>query len=473
MRGGCLENRPSITLAGAFDCGAGELARQIDMFTFKQLLTSKTMTERIAITGLGMVSACGIGPETFLENILQGQSGIGLIDLFPGSIPPGHAGGQCKDFTESTAKKKYLKPQRKSIKVMCRDIQLGVASANIAMEHSGLELDEEQRARLGVEFGADLMLSPPEVIAKATFESRDEQGIPTDTKWGEKGIAQMEPLWLLKYLPNMPSCHISIHADARGPSNSLTLEETTGNMSIGESLRIIRRGQADAMIAGTTGTRLHIIKSLNFTSMNELADPEGLSPQELLRPFDKNRRGEVVGEGACAIILEREELAKKRQADIYGWILSVGSSCVRTPREGGNPRQAIANAIRMALKHAQLSPEDIGHINAHGCGAKDLDAAEAAAIHDVFGSHASSVPVTAMKPYFGNCGAGSGSLELAASLLAMKQGVIPHTLNYEQPDPECELNVVHKEPLKADRKHFLKLSVSRSGRASATVVESV
>ncbi len=430
------------------------------------------MSERIAITGLGMVSACGIGPDSFLENILQGQSGIGPIDLFPGCIPPGHVGGQCRDFTESTAKKKYLRPQRKSIKVMCRDIQLGVASANIAMEHSGLELDEQERARLGVEFGADLMLSPPEVIAKATFESRDERGVPTDAKWGEKGIAQMEPLWLLKYLPNMPSCHISIHADARGPSNSLTLEETTGNMSIGESLRIIRRGQADAMIAGTTGTRLHIIKSINYTSMKDLAEPDGLSPQEILKPFDKNRRGEVVGEGACALILERDDLAKKRQADIYGWILSVGSSCVRTPRQGGNPRQALANAIRMALKHAQVNPEDIGHINAHGCGAKDLDAAEAAAIHDVFGSQASRIPVTAMKPYFGNCGAGSGSLELAASLLAMKQGVIPHTLNYDVPDPECELNVVRKEPLKTDRKHFLKLSVSRSGRASATVVES-
>ncbi len=431
------------------------------------------MTERIAITGLGMVSACGIGAEEFLENILQGKSGIGPIDLFPGDAPPGHIGGQCREFNDSTVKKKYLKPQRKSIKVMCRDIQLGVASANLAMEHSGLELDEQQRARLGVEFGADLMLSPPDVIAKATFESRNEQGVPTDTIWGEKGIAQMEPLWLLKYLPNMPSCHISIHADARGPSNSLTLEETTGNMSIGESLRIIRRGQADAMISGTTGTRLHIIKSINFTSLKELADPEGLEPSEVLRPFDSNRRGEVVGEGACAIILEREELAAKRDANVFGWILSVGSSCVRTPSEGGNPRLALVNAIKMALKHAGVNLDQIGHINAHGCGAKDLDAAEAAAIHEVFGSLASEIPVTALKPYFGNCGAGSGSLELAGSLLAMKQGLVPQTLNYETPDPECELNIVRGEPQKVDRKHFLKLSISRSGRASAIVVESV
>ncbi len=431
------------------------------------------MTERIAITGLGMITACGIGTDAFLENILQGRSGIGPIDLFPGEVPPGHIGGQCRDFNDSTIKKQYLKPQRKSIKVMCRDIQLGVASANIAMVHSGLELNEEERSRLGVEFGADLMLSPPDVLAKATFESRNEQGMPTDTIWGDKGIAQMEPLWLLKYLPNMPSCHISIHADARGPSNSLTLEETTGNMALGESLRIIRRGKADAMIAGTTGTRLHVVKSINYMAMHELAEPGDIPAQEVLKPFDKQSRGEVVGEGACAIILEREKLARKRDAEIYGWILSVGSSCVRTPREGGNPRQALVNAMNMALKSARINPDQIGHINAHGCGAKELDAAESAAIHEVFGSSAATVPVTAIKPYVGNCGAGTGTIELAASLLTMKQGLIPHTLNFETPDPRCELNIVHKEPLKTACKHFLKLSVSRSGRASATVVESV
>lgn len=432
------------------------------------------MTERIAITGLGMITACGIGSDAFLESILQGRSGIGPIDLFPGdNVPPGHIGGQCREFNDSTIKKKYLRPQRKSIKVMCRDIQLGVAAATIAMEHSGLKLDEQQRSRLGVEFGADLMLSPPDVLAKATFAARDSQGTPCDTTWGEKGIAQMEPLWLLKFLPNMPACHISIHADARGPSNSLTLEEVSGNLALGESLRIIRRGQADAMIAGTTGARLNVIKSINYTAMHELAPVGNLAPEKVLKPFDKRRQGEVVGEGSCAMILERETLATSRGATIYGWIHGVGSSCVRTPREGGNLRLSLVNAIRMAMKQAKVNIDQIGHINAHGCGSKSVDAAEAKAIHDIFGDLAGKVPVTAMKPYFGNCGAGTGTIELAASLLAMREGVIPHTLNYETPDSEYQLNIVHKEPLKAEKKHFLKLSMSRTGRTSAMVIESV
>ncbi|MBL4884428.1 MAG: beta-ketoacyl-[acyl-carrier-protein] synthase family protein [Planctomycetaceae bacterium] len=431
------------------------------------------MTERTAITGLGMITACGIGPDAFLESILQGRSGISAVDLFPGPVPPGNVGGQCKDFNDLTIKKQYLKAQRKSIKVMCRDIQLGVAAASIAMTHSGLELNEEERSRLGVEFGADLMLSPPDVLARATFAARNEQGNPTDTIWGEKGIAQMEPLWLLKYLPNMPACHISIHADARGPSNSLTLEEVSGILALGESLRIIRRGQADAMIAGTTGARLNVIKSINYMAMHELAEPGNLAPEEVLKPFDKQRNGEVVGEGSCAMILEREGLAKKRGANIYGWILGVGSSCVRTPREGGNPRAALVNAIKMAMKHSHISYDQIGHINANGCGSQSMDAAEAAAIHEVFGSLGNQVPVTAMKPYFGNCGAGTGTIEVAASLLAMTQGVVPHTLNYSTPDEECDLNIVHTEPLKTDKKHFLKLNVSRTGRASAMVIESV
>ncbi len=432
---------------------------------------NEVASQRIAITGLGVVSACGVGIAAFEESVLQGRSGIGPIDLFPGVVPPGQIGGQCRDFNEETAKKQYLKSQRKSIKVMCRDIQLGVAAANLALEDSSLDMNEEQRARLGVEFGADLMLSSPDVLSRAAFASRDETGIPTATIWGEKGLPQMEPLWLLKYLPNMPACHISIHADARGPSNSLTLEEASGNLTLGESLRIIRRGQADAMIAGTTGARLHVVKTINYTKLHELAQPDLSNPSAAVRPFDRNRQGEVVGEGSGALILERAELAVARNARIYGWVLGIGSSCVRDPKQGGNVRQALVNSIRAALKTTQLKPEDIGHINAHGSGSKTLDAAEAAAILEVFGDYGREVPVTSLKPLFGNCGSGTGTLELIGSLIALKNGVIPVTLNYETPDPECPLNVVHGQPLATDRKVFLNLNITRGGQASVLVVE--
>ncbi|MCA8989310.1 MAG: beta-ketoacyl-[acyl-carrier-protein] synthase family protein [Planctomycetaceae bacterium] len=427
----------------------------------------------VAITGLGMVSACGNGVEAFEASLMSGKSGIGPIDLFPGNTPPGHIGGQCHEFNDESIKKQYLKPQRKSIKVMCRDIQLGVASANLAMDHAGLEEPAEEQTRLGVEFGADLMLSPPDVLFGAAAASRAEDGIPTDTRWGQYGLPQMEPLWLLKYLPNMPACHISIQAKACGPSNSLTLEDANGNLTLGESLRIIRRGQADTMIAGTTGARLHVIKSINLTGLNELADPQGEPAAEVLKPFDKNRKGEVVGEGACAMILERNETAKERGATIYAYVRGVGSSCVRTVAGGPQPQQAIANAIRAALKSANVQSDEIGHVNAHGSGSPKLDLAESAAIRDAFGDYGTQIPVTSLKPFFGNCGSGSGTLEIAGSILGLRKGIIFPTLNYKTPDAACGVNVVHGEPLKTDRPLFININVTRAGQASALVVEVV
>ncbi|MCG6155452.1 beta-ketoacyl-[acyl-carrier-protein] synthase family protein [Rubinisphaera margarita] len=432
---------------------------------------SEDSNQRVAITGMGMVSACGNGIDAFEKSLLEGRSGISAIDLFPGVTPPGHIGAQCRDFNDSSIKKEYLKPQRKSIKVMCRDIQLGVASANLALEHSGLGIKEEEDPRLGVEFGADLMLSPPDVLFGAVAASRNEQGMPTDTQWGEKGLAQMEPLWLLKYLPNMPACHISIYAKACGPSNSLTLEDANGNLTLGESLRIMRRGQADTMIAGTTGARLHVIKSINLTSLKEVAEPNGQAPEEVLKPFDKNRSGEVLGEGACAFILEREDKAKERNATIFAYVLGIGSSCVRHPKTGPDPKQAMVNAIRAALRSADVTIDQIGHINAHGSGSQTMDAAEAAAILEVFGDRGREIPVTALKPFFGNCGSGSGTLEIAGSILGLRHGVVFPTLNYATPDPECPLNIVHGEPLKTDNKIFLNINVTRAGQASALLVE--
>jgi len=435
---------------------------------------NEVASQRIAITGLGVVSACGVGCDAFEESLSAGRSGIGPIDIFPGEVPPGHIGGQCHDFNDSTIKKQYLRAQRKSIKVMCRDIQLGVASAALALQHSGLELNEEQRARLGVEFGADLMLSNPDVLSPAAFAARDEKtGVPTDTCWGDRGIPQMEPLWLLKYLPNMPACHISIHADARGPSNSLTLEDASGNLTLGESLRIIRRGQADAMIAGTTGARLHIVKSINYTNLHELADPSGLEPAQVLRPFDKNRNGEVVGEGSGTLILEEASLAESRGAKIYGWVRGIGSSCVRSHTQEGDARRALVNSMKAAFKSAGVEAADIGHINANGCGSVKIDAAEAAAIHEVFGDYGAEIPVVSYKPYFGNCGSGTGTLEMIASLLGMQKGILYPTLNYTTPDPDCNLNVVHGQPASISKKLFVNLNVTRNGQASALVVESV
>jgi len=269
----------------------------------------------------------------------------------------------------------------------------------------------------------------------------------------------------------MPACHISISADARGPSNSLTLDDASGNTVVGEAMRILLRGDADIMIVGVTGTTLHPIKTLHLALWDDLArTPE--APERRARPFDLHRSGRVVAEGSCSFILEDRAHAESRGAKIWGRVLGTGSSCVLDPQKGPNYRLALANAMRAALRDAGLQPAQIGHINAHGLGTKDVDIAESQAILDVFGDELGRrIPVTAMKSYFGNSGAGSSLLELAASIIGLSKGVIPYTLNYETPDPECPLNVVSKELQPTSNGIVLSVNVTRAGQAAAAIVE--
>jgi 3-oxoacyl-[acyl-carrier-protein] synthase II len=425
----------------------------------------------VAITGIGVISPSGIGLEQYWGNLKAGTSGITVIDLFDGIGTPGGIGGQCREFNDASIKSTYLKSQRKSIKVMCREIQLGVASANLALEDSALPMDQIDHSRLGVEFGANLMLSPPDVLCDAAFASRDENNEFNVPKWGSTGLFKLEPLWLLKYLPNMPACHIGINADARGPSNSVTMDEASGNLSLSEAKSIIERGLADIMIAGATGTRLNAVKSMHAGLWDQLAS--GPTPGEASKPFDLNRNGQVVAEGACSFILETTEHAKARGAKILGYLLGTGASCVVDHNGQPNFKQALINAMRAALKKAKLKPEDIGSINAHGLGSTDLDPQEAAAILEVFGSYGKEVPVTAIKSFIGNTGSACGTVELAASIAAFADNLVPFTLNYKTPDPACAINIVHGEPVTPKNKIVMKLSVTRLAQAAVSIVEGV
>lgn len=432
---------------------------------------STAPARQTVVTGVGIMSPIGIGADAFWDSISNRRSGVAPFEICGYTAAPQNAGGEVRDFTDSAAKKGYLKSVRKSIKVMCREIQLGVASAMQALEHSGLNLDEIDHHRMGVDFGANLMFSPPEVLQDAAWRcvtEGDESRAFHYDQWGQVGLAAMEPLWLLRYLPNMPACHIGIAADARGPNNSITQDEASGNLVMSEASRIIERGHADVMISGTTGTRVHPVKTMHVSMWDQLASNPG-SPATWCRPFDRDRSGEVVAEGSCSFILEDESHAVARGAKIYGRILGGGASCVIDRAGNADLRRALALAAVRAIADAGLEPGDIGHVNAHGCGDRERDAAEAAAILDVFGSD-TNIPVTAVKSYMGNSGSGSGPIEVAASLLALQHGVIPATLNYSSPDESCPIRVVSDEPLTTDNKVFLKLSVTRIGQASAIVV---
>ncbi len=428
---------------------------------------------RVVITGVGIVSPIGIGVEAFGASLAAGRSGVVPLTLHSSSGAPGNVGAEVRGFTDESAKKTYLssKEQRKSLKVMCREIQLGAASANLAVGDSRLDLDAVDHQRFGVDFGANLMFSPPEVLADAVRQCTD-YGLAEPFQydaWGGTGLPAMEPLWLLRYLPNMPACHIGISADARGPSNSITLEEASGNLALAEATRIIQRDRADVMIAGTTGTRVHSVKSMHAALWDELASSDG-PPETWSRPFDLHRNGQVLGEGACSLILEEESHAKARGATIYGTVLGGGSSCV-LGRDGiPGLRQAFANAMRAALRDAGLSPGDVGHINAHGLSTVVCDRAEAEAIGAVFGAAAPRIPVTALKSYFGNTGASCGTVELAGALAGLRKWIIPATLNYSTPDPACPLHVVHGQAAAPANGVVMKLSITRVGQASVIVV---
>ncbi|WP_166828937.1 beta-ketoacyl-[acyl-carrier-protein] synthase family protein [Thalassoroseus pseudoceratinae] len=440
---------------------------------------SSDITKGVVITGVGIVSPLGIGRSDFSENLAAGRSGIRRSQLQSFTGVPGHVGGEISEFDEKSAKKQWLKSERKWVKVMCREIQLGVASALQAVEDAQVSTDTIPADRLGVEFGANLMLTPPDQLIDPVKKSAEEEPSPhfIYEKWGQdgenagqpSGMGAMEPLWLLKYLPNMPACHISISVGARGPSNSITMDEASGNSVLGEAVRIISRGDADVMISGTCGARFNPMQSLHAALWDELAHEDG-PPETWCRPFDKNSTGQVIGEGAATLILETAEHAANRGATVFGEILGFGSSCV-VERDGSpQPRRALANAMRAALRDAGVEPNQIGHVNAHGLGSKAVDRDEALAIHDVFGADGGKIPVTAMKSRLGNAGPGCGTMELVASLVSLGSGVIPVTLNYRASDPECPLNVVHGEPLPTDNRLFLKTNVTRVGQATAVVV---
>ena len=423
------------------------------------------------MTGMGLVSPIGIGRGSFLENLQAGRTGVGPITAYRGAATPGQIGGEVRDFTDESAKKEFLKEkeQRKALKVMCREIQLGAAAAMQALADSGLDLQAVVHERFGVEYGANLMFFTPDHLADACRKSSDESGMFCIDKWGEYGLKEMEPLWMLKYLPNMPACHIAIFAQAFGPNNSVTVDEASTGVALTEALNIMERSAADVMLVGGTGTRVHPVRTVHGRFWEQLGYDES-DPAGTCRPFDESRTGAVCGEGAGCFVLEEEGHAVARGAKIWGRVLGGASSCVARPDGEIDPHRALVNAMTAALRRSGVSADDVGHYHAHGNGSLLGDAAEAAAIREVFGGR--NIPVTSIQGYTGNCGAGDGFLNIAASLLSLDTaGQIPQTLNTRGVDSSLGINVVTGAPQATDNKLFVAANYTRCGQAAAVVVE--
>jgi 3-oxoacyl-[acyl-carrier-protein] synthase II len=417
-----------------------------------------TPLDDVVITGLGVVSPIGIGVDTFWQSLVEGRSGVRPLTLFDASQLPVRFGGEVQDFDP----KVHVKP-RKSLKVMSRDIQLGFAAADQAFSDAGLGPATIDPERMGVLFGTDMIQAQPDEMA-AAYRACFVDGRFDFQRWGQAALAEIYPLWMLKHLPNMPACHIAIFLDARGPNNSIAAGEVSSLLAIAEASRVIERGQADVMIGGGTGSLVHPtlwVRQCASEMSHRHDDPAGAS-----RPFDANRDGAVGGEGAAAFVLERRKHAERRGAKILGRIVSYYST-FGSPRDSGASQQAaIERSIRGALEAAKLEANHIGHVNAHGLSTVTADRIEAQAIHATMGS----VPVTAPKSFFGNLGSGTGAVEMMASVLGLRQQLVPATLNYQTPDPQAPVNVVRGEPLGGRPATALLLNQTPQGQAVAMIV---
>ena len=415
------------------------------------------LAREIVITGLGVVSPIGVGQQAFWTSLLSGRSGVGPISQFDASAVPIPFGGEVRQFDP----KEFVKP-RKSLKVMAREIQFGFAAAGMAYEDAGLTQQSADPDRIGVILGTDLIQGQPEDVAQA-FRRSQVDGRFQFSLWGPSAMAEIYPLWMLKYLPNMPACHVAIALDARGPNNTHALGEVSSLLAISEAVRVLERGAADVMLCGGTGSRLNpviVIRSCLTEVSRRAAEPE-----RACRPFDAERDGQVNGEGAAVFVLETREHALARGARIRARVLGYG--CAFAPAgDGPGAASGIEASIRQALAMASCAPHDVGHVNAHGISTQSGDRLEAQAIRAVLGD----VPVTAPKSYFGNLGSGTGAVEAVASVLALEQGLVPATLNYEKPDPRCPVNVIRSQPLSGPQRAALLLNQSPMGQAAALLL---
>ena len=433
---------------------------------------------RIVISGIGLISPVGDAPQSLWDSLAGGRSGVrayeemrlcsggprfaALADNFSGKIDD--FGALAKD------QKKMI---RKGLKLMSRETQMGVAAAQLALQDAGFSAGTIDPERCGCIFGTDYMLTMPEdfVDGIRACEDPDTSEAEKDARflfsqWGQEGLAKMTPLWLLRYLPNMPASHVAIYNDLRGPNNSLTMREAAANLALGEAFFTMERGAADFMVVGATGTRVHPMNAIHAVQHEEVASDQ-FAPEKLSRPFDRDRCGMVLGEGAGVVVLEDLKSAEARGAKIYGEFLARGSSTVLSTQGVADRQRAIENALAALFKSERSDIDRIGHVHAHGLSTRWGDAEEARAIRAVFGER--TLPVMAAKSHFGNLGAGSGMVEMIGSLLALSAGEIPGMINFDAPDTDCPLSGISREP-QAAGEAFISLSVTPQAQAAAIAV---
>lgn len=447
-------------------------------------------SQRIVISGMGQISPMGLTLEQLWDGLSSGQSGVETLTQLPPDSPVSF-GGEAREFTSDienygVLSKDVKKNIRKGQKIMSRETKLGLAAAQRALHSAGFEGPASDDGsvpvdgahfspdRSGIYFGSDYQITMPNDFELAVSHCLKENHEFDFDQWAEKGIPAMNPLWLLIFLPNMPACHVTMYNDMRGASNTITQREASGNICIEHASHFLDNGDYDMMLCGATGTRLNPMKAIQAFKNEKLASANyNSNPSQASRPFDAQRSGQVLGEGAGCVVLETLAGAQKRGAAIQAELLAGASSMVACGQLKGKPgkpeaiQKAVKNVLITAIERAGITPQDVDFVVAHGLSDTDTDRGEAQAIADVFGSN--GVNVVAPKANFGNLGAGAGIVELISGILALQHGTLFPNPNYAQPDESCPVRMI-TQPVEAG-KIFVNISVSPQGQASCVIIK--
>ena len=408
-----------------------------------------TLKRRVVVTGVGLVTPLGVGIENVWQRILRGESGIGPITRFDTTQHETKFAAEVKEYKPED----YIPP--KELKRIDLFIQYALTAAKIAMEDSGLDMGKEDAERVGVIVGTGL------------------GGLPTLEKYHsillERGPGRISPFFIPMLIANEAPGHIAIQFGIKGPNLCIVTACATGAHSIGDSLRIIQYGDADVMVAGGTEANLTPLTVGGFNAMKALSTRND-APTKASRPFDKDRDGFVVAEGSGILVMEELEHAKKRGAKIYAEVVGYGYNGdayhITAPCPDGD---GFIRCMRMAMRDAAVSPEEINYINAHGTSTGLNDQIETIAIKEVFKENAYTIPVSSTKSMIGHLLGAAGAVEAIFTILSMRDSTCPPTINYETPDPDCDLDYVPNSA----RSHTIDIGLSNSfgfGGTNSTLV---
>ncbi|MFO0837012.1 MAG: beta-ketoacyl-[acyl-carrier-protein] synthase family protein [Phycisphaerae bacterium] len=436
---------------------------------------------RVVITGLGPVTPIGVGVTDFWNGLLEGRNGVRRIRAFDPARFDSQIGGEIDSLSVADC---VPKSYRKAAKIMARDIVLAVVAAHRAVSDAGLRtkcLLERGDAggepnfdctRLGANIGAASICADLSELAEA-LHSAAESGSFSLARWGTEGMNNLTPLWLLKFLPNMLACHVTIVHDAQGPSNTITCGEASSHLAIGEAYRTIERGVADVCICGGAESKINPM-ALMRQSLGARLSRRNDSPEKACRPFANGRDGTAVSEGGGLVILEELEHARRRGARIYAELAGFGAAS-GVSRRGpagtvGGDAAAVRLASQKALRDAGLSPEQVDLVSASGYGIVEQDRTEATGLVSLLGSATSRTPVLSIKGGIGNNGAGSGAIDFMATVLAMHNATLPPAINSTPLDTDCALRLNSAGPVDVRVDAALSTAFSLTGVQHAALV---